>query len=286
MHGDHAPSIACPPSLDEDRCFDDVIVRQKLSKLVFEKLWHMIETAELAPGDALPSERALMDRFKVGRPAVREALQSMANKGLITINHGERSRVNHLTAGMALHQIDDMAKLLLLHDPSALDHLKQLRKLLEAGTTRLAAAHCTARDAADLRAILADQRSKLDDEAAFIEADIAFHLRIAAISRNPLIQTVTQAMLGWLFEHYKPMLRWSGREQTTMREHDHLVDLMEARDADGAEAMMLAHLNRSDPLYDTTQDKGKRTRKDLRVRGAVKQPATDRLNQRPAEGGD
>lgn len=286
MQDDRADALASPPSLDEDRGGEDVIVRQKLSDLVFEKLWHMIETAELAPGDTLPSERALMDRFKVGRPAVREALQSMANKGLITINHGERSRVNRLTAGMALHQIDDMAKLLLLHEPAALDHLKQLRKLLEAGTTRLAAGHCTARDAADLRAILADQRSKLEDEAAFIEADIAFHVRIAAISRNPLIQTVTQAMLGWLFDHYKPMLRWSGREQTTMREHDHLVDLLAANDADGAEAMMLAHLNRSDPLYDTTQDKGIRTRTDPRARAAESRPIKERPNQVPTEGGD
>ena len=256
-----------------DEASDDVIVRHKLSDQVLEKLWHMIETGELAPGDTLPSERALMDRFKVGRPAVREALQSMANKGLISINHGERSRVNQVTAGMAMHQIDDIAKLLLLRDPSALEHLKQLRKILELGTVRLASERCTAQDAADLRSIVADQRGKLAQDAAFIKADIAFHVRIAAISGNPLIQTVTQAMLVWLFDHYKPMLHWSGREQTTMREHDHLVDLLEAHDADGAEAMMLAHLNRSDPLYDATQVKGERTRTDLRDRAAATQPA-------------
>jgi DNA-binding FadR family transcriptional regulator len=238
-----------------DRGGDDAIVRQKLSDQVFERLWHMIETGELAPGDALPSERALMDRFKVGRPAVREALQTMANKGLISISHGERSRVNQVTAGIAMGQIDDIAKLLLSRDPTTLDHLKQVRKLLEAGTMRLAAERCTTADAAELRAISHSQRALLDQDRAFIEADIAFHVRIATITGNPLIEAVTKAMLTWLFDYYKPMLRWEGRETTTMREHDHMVDLLEAHDVEGAANLMLAHLNRSDPLYDATQER-------------------------------
>jgi DNA-binding FadR family transcriptional regulator len=260
-----------PP--DQGRCAGKIVVRQKHSDKVFDRLWKMIETRELAPGDALPSERALMDRFSVGRPAVREALQSIAHKGLISISHGERSRVNQLTAGTAISQIDNIAKLLLLHDPSALDHLEQVRKLLEAGSIRLATKLCTAQDAEDLRVIAANQRSKLGQGRAFIEADIAFHMRIAAISGNTLIETLTQAMLTWLFDHYQPMLRWSGREETTLREHDRIVELLEARDSDGAEAMMLAHLNRSDPLYDATQQRGRRPRAAPRVKAGSQQPA-------------
>ena len=68
------------------------ITRQKLSDQVFDRLWEMIVSGELKPGDTIPSERKLMERFAVGRPAVREALQALANKGVITISHGERSR--------------------------------------------------------------------------------------------------------------------------------------------------------------------------------------------------
>ena len=64
----------------------DRIVRRKLSDQVFDRLRAMIGT-ELQPGDTMPSERDLMDRFGVGRPAIREALQSLQNKGLITIAH-------------------------------------------------------------------------------------------------------------------------------------------------------------------------------------------------------
>ena len=227
------------------------IVRQKLSDQVFDRLWVMIQSGELAPGDAMPSERALMERFDVGRPAVREALQSMANKGLISISHGERSRVNKLTAGVAFHQVDDIAKLLLSAEPSNLEHLKQLRRILEAGSAKIAAERCLPSDITNLRTLVEEQRSKLGHDKAFIQADIAFHVAIAKLTGNPLIQAITQAMLVWLFEYYKPILHWSGREKTTLLEHERIVDFLETHDTLGTVKMMGDHLSRSDPLYET-----------------------------------
>ncbi|SDI70938.1 transcriptional regulator NanR [Aliiruegeria lutimaris] len=225
------------------------IQRQKLSDQVFDRLWRMIKSGELAPGDAMPSERALMELFGVGRPAVREALQSLANKGLISISHGERSRVNELNATTALGQVDEIAKLLLSAEPSNVDHLKQLRKILEAGTVRLAAESCGAEDVRDLRNLIEEQRGLLGDEKAFIQADIAFHVRIAEITDNPLLVSVTRAMLTWLLEYYQPVLHWEGRENTTLQEHEKIADLLGQRDQEGAIRMMGDHLSRSDPLY-------------------------------------
>jgi len=233
--------------------FDSVdapIVRQKLSDQVFDRLWAMVQSGELSPGDTMPSERALMERFGVGRPAVREALQSMANKGLISISHGERSKVNKLTAGIAFDQVDDIAKLLLSTEPSNLENLKQFRKILEAGSVQMAAQSCTAQDIAELRSLVEVQRSKLGQDKAFIEADIAFHVAIARLTGNPLIQAVTQAMLSWLSAYYKPVLHWSGREDTTLLEHARIVDLLESHDVSGAVGLIGDHLSRSDPLYE------------------------------------
>lgn len=226
------------------------IIRQKLSDQVFDRLWQMIQSGELNPGDAMPSERALMERFAVGRPAVREALQMMANKGVISISHGERSKVNKLTAGIAFDQVDDIAKLLLSSDPSNLEHLKQLRKILEVSSAQIAARNCTPEKAAVLRGLIDDQRRKLGQDKAFIEADIAFHVAISEMTENPLIQAVTQAMLSWLFEYYTPLLHWSGRESTTLLEHERLVDCLEKQDEQGALKMMSDHLGRADPLYE------------------------------------
>ncbi len=229
---------------------DAPIVRQKLSDQVFDRLWAMVQSGELSPGDTMPSERALMERFNVGRPAVREALQSMANKGLISISHGERSKVNKLTPGIAFDQVDSIAKLLLSSEPSNLENLKQFRKILEAGSIQIAAGNCTPKNIVNLRALVEAQRDKLGQEKAFIEADIAFHVAVAALTENPLIQAVTQAMLSWLSAYYKPVLHWSGREDTTLMEHARIVDLLEAKDVSGAVRLMGDHLNRSDPLYE------------------------------------
>lgn len=68
--------------------------------------------------------------------------------------------------------------------------------------------------------------------------------------RKPVDQAVTQAMLSWLSAYYKPVLHWSGREDTTLLEHGRIVDLLEEKNVPGAVKLMGDHLNRSAPLYD------------------------------------
>ena len=231
--------------MNNDDGSNDKIVRLKLSDQVFERLREMVASGELAPGDTVPSERALMAQFGVGRPAVREALQLMQSKGLITIAHGERSRVNALTAGVAFNQLDDIAKLLLSSEPNNIDHLKQIRHILELGTVRLAAQKCTAEDANELADLIEFQREKLGDAEGFMKADVAFHARVAQIAGNPLIHTITEMMLTWLFEYHSTLLLWSGREETTLAEHSEIVQHLRANAADEAVSAMENHLNRS-----------------------------------------
>ncbi|ORE98424.1 transcriptional regulator NanR [Aurantimonas sp. 22II-16-19i] len=232
---------------DED---GDRIVRRKLSDQVLDRLREMIRSRELKPGDALPSERALMERFGVGRPAVREALQSLHNSGLITITHGERSRVNAITAGTVLDQSDQIARLLLDSVPSNLEHLKQARQMFELGIVGVAADKASEADVAALRDLAAHQRALLGgDPVPFIKADMAFHARIAEIVGNPIIAAVSVAMLRWLFEYHDALLHWSNNEEITLTEHDRIVDLIAAHDREGATMMMRDHLDRATSLY-------------------------------------
>lgn len=228
---------------------DGKIVRMKLSDQVFERLRELVASGELSAGDVVPSERVLMERFGVGRPAVREALQAMQNKGLITITHGGRSRVNALTAGIAFNQVDDIAKLLLSSEPSNVDHLKQVRTLLELGTVRIAAQKCRATDADELVALIEKQRANLGNAEAFMKSDIAFHTRLALITANPLIHSITEMMLTWLFEYHSSLLLWSGQEQKTLEEHVAIVDFLRANDVEGAAGAMQDHLNRANSRF-------------------------------------
>jgi GntR family transcriptional regulator, sialic acid-inducible nan operon repressor len=235
--------------LSDPNAEDEKIVRRKLSDQVLEKLNAMIRTGELKPGDTMPSERTLMERFRVGRPAVREALQALQNSGLITITHGERSRVNEITAGTVLDRGDAIARLLINSVPSNLEHLKQARRMFELGMVRVAAETATAADVADLRALVAQQGNMLNDRSRFIQIDMQFHLRIALLADNPIITTVSEAMLRWLFEYHVSLLHWQGNENVTLSEHAGIVDRIEVHDPDAAVEAMRSHLDRSLDLY-------------------------------------
>lgn len=232
---------------------DAKIERQTLGDQVFDRLWAMISDGVLAPGDFMPSERDLMTRFGVGRPAVREAMQRLAGRGLITVSQGERSRVNAPSASAAIGQVDQIAQLMLSSAPENLEHLKAARRILECGTAGLAAraiaAGLGAQDARRLRGLIEDQRRAMAAPQGFIAADIAFHVALSELTGNPILRAATEAMLRWLQSYYAPLLHWSGREEVTLSEHGRLVDLIEAGDAAGAEALMGAHLDRSAELY-------------------------------------
>lgn len=227
----------------------ETIVRRKLSHEVFDRLKALITSGELGPGDAMPSERDLMERFGVGRPAIREAMQALANIGLITITHGERARVQQLSARSLFQQVDLAANILLSASPDSLEQLKQARRFFERGMAREAAQRATAEDIANLRKTLDLQTKAVDQPKQFIAFDMRFHTQIAAISGNPIFEAVSEAMLSWLRQYYTEMLSWSGRENITLVEHDQIIDHIARHDPDGAEAIMVKHLDRSSALF-------------------------------------
>ncbi|MGB3876900.1 transcriptional regulator NanR [Shinella zoogloeoides] len=225
------------------------IVRKKLSDEVFARLKHMIETGELKAGDEMPSERELMERYGVGRPAIREAMQALAGKGLVEISQGERAKVLRITAETIIRQVDLPAKMMLSGSSDTLEHLKSARIFFERGMIREAATRATAEQIAELRALLEKQKQSLGDPDAFIDADMEFHQCIARISGNPIFAAVSGAMLGWLKSYHTEMLIWTGRENFTLAEHEEIIRAIENGNADLAEKAMIKHLERSRALY-------------------------------------
>lgn len=225
------------------------IVRQKLSDQVFVRLREKIEDGTYRPGEPMPSERDLMERFGVGRPAVREALQQMHTLGLITIAQGGRARVNQLSTGAVIRNMDSLAQLLLSTSPENLEHLKDARRMFELGMIRIAAERASDQDVSDLETLVQRQRAALDDPDTFIRTDMEFHQRIARISANPIFAGLSEVMLGWLFRYHTDLLRWSGKEKTTLQEHDEIVAAIAAHAPEDAVAVMRDHLDRSSKLY-------------------------------------
>ena len=67
--------------------------RSSVSSDVFDQLVQEVLSGGFSPGEALPGERTLTEALGVNRQAVREALQRLAEAGLVDIRHGGRTRV-------------------------------------------------------------------------------------------------------------------------------------------------------------------------------------------------
>lgn len=225
------------------------IARRKLYREVVDKLAARISRGEFVAGDALPSERELMEFYEVGRPTVREALQTLARSGIVEIAHGERARVVIPTAQLLVAQITGGAQHLLRMQPGMLAHMKEARIFLECGMAGLAAQRATPEDIARLRQRLVEHHASLSDLDQFLGRDMAFHREIATISGNPIFPAIVEALFAWASEYYSASVRAPGAETLTLAEHERIVQAIASHDAQAAEEAMRDHLTRTNALY-------------------------------------
>ena len=249
--------MATEPAGGDFEAGDGPVRRRKLSDAVRDRLLEMLDGGRLEPGDVLPSERQLMARFEVGRPAVREAMQSLQGMGLIEVRHGERPRVARATVEVALDQIDLTMRHALSHSAPTLEHLKEVRLATETHLARLAARLRTDEDVARLHETLGRQEAAAGlDVAAFVRLDGAFHARIAVAAGNPIFVSVTHAIFDWLSRFHVSAVHSPGLEQLTIDEHRAIFQRIAARDGHGASRAMRLHLVRANSLYATGNRSG------------------------------
>lgn len=225
------------------------ILKRKLAADVELRLLALIHGQGLTPGATLPSERELMVEYGVGRPAIREAMQNLQRMGLVEVRHGERPRVSTPTMDKLIEQMGTAVQHLLTHSASSMDHLKEARATFEIEMARMACDRRTMADIDDLRALLAEQSAAAGEPANFISSDGRFHRRIAAISRNPIFESISASVFEWLTQFRADLVRLPGHEQHTLREHAAILSAIEAGDGVSAARAMRNHLNRTSHLY-------------------------------------
>ena len=213
----------------------------KLYQQVEERLAEEIVNGVFKPGDMLPAERDLMERFNVGRPSIREAVFSLSKRGLIEVGSGRRPRVLQPSFDIVLRELNLIVRQV-LNTPENIMHLMEIRRLLECSLARKAAFEATGSQIEDLRAKLEDNEQALGHLQRFWETDAAFHASIARMSGNPILPTIVDLVLKWLIDNRRVTISEPGSDETAFRHHQAIFEAIERRNPDNAENAMQTHL--------------------------------------------
>ena len=131
--------------------------RTRLFEGVVAQLRELIRDGRLRPGQRLPSEREMAERFQVSRASVREAIRALELDGLVMIRSGAGTFVSEEGFDAAV----DLLARRLLAGREALADIVELRLVLEPQIAALAAQRATADDKERLTAILNEQEQQV-----------------------------------------------------------------------------------------------------------------------------
>ena len=214
---------------------------QKLFEQVEEILSDEIAEGVFKPGDALPPERVLMERFEVGRPSIREALFSLSKRGLIEVGSGRRPKVLEPSFDTILRELDVIVRQV-LNVKSNIFYLMELRRILECALARKLATEATDEQINELHIKLNQNENMLGDWDKFWKTDADFHSTIARMSGNPVLPIIVEAILSWLIHHRRVTLSGPGSDKDAYNYHKLIFDAISLKSPDLAEEMMKQHL--------------------------------------------
>ena len=214
------------------------ITRPKLTKLVADRLGATIRAGNLAPGDKLPTERELGERFGVSRNVVREAVNELRARGLLVTRHGSGSVVS----GEVHKPVRNAMKDLLAGHAGAEGKLLEFRRILEVHIAELAAQRATVSEIKDMDKILTDFDAAKPDLKRCAELDIAFHQALCRAARNELFGVVVEPLNELLTVTRRRALDRSGAE-VAAQSHRDLLEAVRQRDPKRAAACMGEHID-------------------------------------------
>lgn len=210
--------------------------RKLLGAQVEDELMTYILKKPVQIGEKLPNEFELGEMFQVGRSTIREAVKSLATKGILEVRRGDGTYVkSHCTLTedpLGLSRLDDKYKLAL--------ELFDVRIALEPEIAAAAATHGTAENKESLRALCDEvERAYLAGED-HIPQDLAFHTCIARCSQNRvmemLIPVINTAVLTFANLTHRTLM------EETIQTHRAITDAILEGDAVGARCAMVMHL--------------------------------------------
>jgi len=222
-----------------------IVETRRLYRQIAAQLSALIASGEFAVGQRLPSERDLAVQLGVSRPSLREALIALELEGLVEVRVGAGIWVTAASGRGAETPVQ--------HEGEGPFELLRARWLIEGEVAAMAAREATDADLASIRAALTEME-KLEKQHLDCSAfDREFHLRIAASTRNGVLQAVVEdlwdrgrgAMWRLMEQHFQtPAL-----QAASVNDHRAILQALAAHDPREARNAMRAHLKRVDSEF-------------------------------------
>ena len=217
----------------------------RLYQQVAEQIARLIRVKHWKVGDRLPAERDMAQSLGVSRPTMREALVALELQGLVEVRTGAGIYVKADKAEPIAIVPDDKDP-----GPSPFDII-DARIVVEGEVAAIAA---TKIDPAELEGLeeaiemmAADIKAGSQQVESKEDGDFLFHSRIAAVTRNTVLQSVVEqlweGMRRPIFKAISQRVRLSRNALLALQDHRIIYDAIAAGDPDHAKNAMIRHLN-------------------------------------------
>lgn len=210
---------------------------------IYEEISKQIENAiysrKLLPGDKLPSERELAERFHTSRVSVREALRALEHSGLVVIKRGARGGAFIAEAQSAA--VTASLSMMLRLGATSIHHLTEARVLLEPDLARMAARRATKEDIKNLGALIAAQERALETHGPH-HYDLQFHRLVAAASKNPVLTLVMGSVADLIVEAISSLRLTLDVRRHVSVFHRQVFLAIKERDEEKAHDLMFRHV--------------------------------------------
>ena len=202
---------------------------------VVERLRRAIALGVLLPGDRLPPERVFAERLGVSRVTVREALRVLQGEGVLLTRRGNGGTVVS-EAARGIGRIDD-----------AFEHevveVFEFRVAVEGLAARLAA-HRGSPDDVDVLLACQDALASSTNVDTFRRADSQFHLTVARMSSNGMLERSIQAARAAAFS-WLDLREFAVIKDSSLQGHAAIIAAIAEHDPDRAAAAMERHISQA-----------------------------------------
>jgi GntR family transcriptional regulator, transcriptional repressor for pyruvate dehydrogenase complex len=216
------------PSVQKDTLVDHVT----------QQLRQMIMDGEIAPGEYLPSRKELAEQFGVGLSTVHAAVQALTAVGMLQSRAGKGTWVR----GDALDTLIPLQ--VVKHRLGDLNArgLYKARTVIEVGLAELAAQRATAQELAQIWEALQAMQEAEQDDLAFVEADLSFHLAVARAGHNALLEQFYHLSRELMADVIIEMIKLPDIKPNAIRLQRAIAQAIQDRDPQAARQATIEHM--------------------------------------------